>query len=191
MKNENDFPMIKKNIVYFDNAATSFKPYRVINKINEYYLDYNANSHRGDYDISFKVDDEIDYTRDLVKMFINAKRKDEIIFTKNTTDSLNMVVFGFFLNYLKDNDEVILSSSEHASNILPWMILSLKKNIKLVFVDSENEKLDIDCLLNKINPRTKVISLAHITNVSGDERNIKELCRVAHKNNCIVVVDAA
>src|SRR5574344_2679860 len=126
MNNKNDFPMNSKNIIYFDNAATSFKPYRVINKMNEYYIDYCANSHRGDYDISFKVDDEIDYTRDLVKMFINARKKEEIIFTKNTTDSLNMVVFGFFLNYLKKDDEVILSSSEHASNILPWMILSLK-----------------------------------------------------------------
>src|SRR5574344_1759449 len=114
MNNKNDFPMLKKNIVYFDNAATSFKPYRVINKMNEYYLDYNANSHRGDYDISFKVDDEVDYTRDLVKCFINAKRKDEIIFTKNTTNSLNKVVFGYFLNTLKENDEIILSSNEHA-----------------------------------------------------------------------------
>ena len=143
MKDKNDFPMKDKNIVYFDNAATTFKPYRVINKINEYYLDYNANSHRGDYDISFKVDDEIDYTRDLVKMFINAKRKDEIIFTKNTTESLNIIAFGFFLNYLNDGDEIILSSSEHASNILPWLILSAKKKIKIVFVDSKDEKLNI------------------------------------------------
>ena len=101
MKDKNDFPMKDKNIVYFDNAATTFKPYRVINKINEYYLDYNANSHRGDYDISFKVDDEIDYTRDLVKMFINAKRKDEIIFTKNTTESLNIIAFWFLFKLFK------------------------------------------------------------------------------------------
>lgn len=191
MKNKNDFPMKEKNIIYFDNAATTFKPYRVIDKINEYYYDYNANSHRGDYDISFKVDDEIDYTRDLVKMFINAKRKDEIIFTKNTTDSLNMVVFGFFLNYLKDNDEVILSSSEHASNILPWLILSVKKKIKIVFVDSKNEKLDINDIKEKITSKTKVISLAHITNVSGDKRDIKSICSFAHKYGILVVVDGA
>lgn len=191
MKNKNDFPMKEKNIIYFDNAATTFKPYRVIDKINEYYYDYNANSHRGDYDISFKVDDEIDYTRDLVKMFINAKRKDEIIFTKNTTDSLNMVVFGFFLNYLNDNDEVILSSSEHASNILPWLILSVKKKIKIVFVDSKNEKLDINDIKEKITSKTKVISLAHITNVSGDKRDIKSICSLAHKYGILVVVDGA
>ena len=191
MKDKNDFPMKDKNIVYFDNAATTFKPYRVINKINEYYLDYNANSHRGDYDISFKVDDEIDYTRDLVKMFINAKRTDEIIFTRNTTDSLNMICFGYFLNYLKENDEIILSSSEHASNILPWLILSIKKNIKIVFVDSVNEKLNINDLISKITNKTKVISLAHITNVSGDKRDIKTICKIAHKHNILVVVDGA
>lgn len=191
MKDKNDFPMKDKNIVYFDNAATTFKPYRVIDKINDYYLDYNANSHRGDYDISFKVDDEIDYTRDLVKMFINAKRKDEIIFTKNTTESLNLVAFGFFLNYLSDGDEVILSSSEHASNILPWLILSAKKKIKIVFVDSKDEKLDIEDIKDKITSRTKLISLAEITNVSGDKRDIKSICALAHKYGILVVVDAA
>lgn len=191
MIDKNEFPMKYKNIYYFDNAATTFKPNRVINKINDYYIDYCANSHRGDYDISFKVDDEIDYTRDLVKMFINAKRKDEIIFTKNTTESLNTVVFGFFLNHLKENDEIILSSSEHASNILPWLILSLKKNIKIKFVDSKNEKLDINDLENTITSKTKVISLAQITNVSGDKRDIKKICEIAHKRNILVVVDAA
>lgn len=191
MNNKNDFPMKHKDIVYFDNAATTFKPYRVIDKMNEYYTEYNANSHRGDYDISFKVDDEIDYTRDLVKCFINSKKKEEIIFTKNTTDSLNTVVFGYFLNQLHENDEVILSSSEHASNILPWLILSIKKKVKIIFVDSKDEKLDIEELLNKINKNTKVISLAEITNVSGDKRNIKRVCEVAHKHNVLVVVDAA
>lgn len=191
MKNENSFPMLEKNIVYFDNAATTFKPKRVIDKMNEYYNEYCANSHRGDYDISFKVDDEIDYTRDLVKMFINAKRKNEIIFTKNATDSLNLIVFGFFLNYLNENDEVILSSSEHASNILPWLILSLKKNIKIVFVDSVNEKLNIEDIENKITSNTKVISLAQITNVSGDKRDIKKIIKIAHDKGILVVVDGA
>lgn len=189
--NGNDFPMLKKDLVYFDNAATTFKPYRVINKMNEYYLDYNANSHRGDYDISFKVDDEIDYTRDLVKCFINARRKEEIIFTRNTTDSINTIVFGYFLNNLDSGDEIILSSSEHASNILPWLILSIKKNVKVVFVDSVNEKLNINDLVSKINSKTKVISLAQVTNVSGDVRDIKKIVSIAHKYGILVVVDAA
>ena len=191
MKSEKEFPMLKKNIVYFDNAATSLKPYCVINKIKEYYEEYSANSHRGDYDISFRVDDEIDNTRLLVKDYINAKSKEEIIFTRNTTNSLNMIVFGYFFNELKNGDEVILSSSEHASNILPWMILGMKKNIKIVFVDSVNEKLNITDLKNKITNKTKVISLAQITNVTGDKRDIKSICKLAHKKNVLVVVDAA
>ncbi|MGM9877438.1 MAG: aminotransferase class V-fold PLP-dependent enzyme [Bacilli bacterium] len=191
MKVENEFPMLEKSLVYFDNAATTFKPKSVIDKVLEYYNDYTANSHRGDYDSSFKVDDEIDYTRDLVKMFINAKRKEEIIFTKNTTDSLNLAVFGFFLNYLSDGDEIILSSSEHASNILPWLILSLKKNIKIVFVDSKDEKLDIEDIKDSITSKTKAISIAHITNVSGDKRDVKSICKLAHEHNILVVIDGA
>lgn len=191
MSDKNKFPMIDKSIVYFDNAATSLKPKRVIDKILEYYQCYSANSHRGDYDISFKVDDEIDKTRYIVKDFINANKKEEIIFTKNTTESLNMIVFGFFENYLKDGDEVILTKDEHASNILPWMVLSIKKNIKIVFVESKNQKLDINDLIKKINKKTKVISLAQITNVSGDKRDIKRICQIAHKKGILVVVDAA
>ena len=191
MNNKNSFKMKEKNIVYFDNAATTFKPNRVINKIVEYYTEYNANSHRGDYDISFKVDDEIDLTRTKVKDFINARNKEEIIFTKNTTDSLNMIAFGYFYNYLNDGDEIILSSSEHASNILPWLILSNIKNIKINFVDSVNKKLNIEDVKKLINNNTKLISLAQITNVSGDKRDIKEICKIAHKYNILVVVDAA
>lgn len=191
MKNKNDFPMLDSNVVYFDNAATSFKPNRVIDKISEYYTSYNANSHRGDYDISFRVDDEVDYVRDLVKCFINAKRKEEIIFTKNTTESLNTIVFGYFQNYMNEDDEVILSTAEHASNVLPWFILSVKKKIKLVFVEPKNNKLDINDIIEKISYKTKVISLAHITNVMGDKRDIKKICEIAHKKGILVVVDAA
>ena len=121
------FPMKKEELIYFDNAATTFKPIQVINKEIEYMSMYTANSHRGDYNISFKVDDEIDNTRELVKSFINARHKEEIIFTSNTTDSLNLVVNGYFKNYLSSNDEVILNKAEHASNILPWLML--KKSI--------------------------------------------------------------
>ena len=191
MNESRDFPMLNKGIIYFDNAATSLKPISVINKVKEYYEEYSANSHRGDYNISFKVDDEIDNTRIQVKEFINAKKKEEIIFTKNTTESLNMIVFGFFKRFLKSGDEVLITKSEHASNILPWMILSLKKNIKIVFVDSVNEKLNIDDLVDKITSKTKVISLAQITNVSGDKRDVKTICKIAHNNKILVVCDAA
>lgn len=183
--NREDFLMLNKNIVYFDNAATTFKPKCVIDKICEYYNNYCSNSHRGDYNISFKVDDEIDNTRNLVHKFINSKLKEEIIFTKGTTESLNLIVFGFFYNYLKDNDEVILSNDEHASNILPWLILSKYKNIKVKFIDS------IFDLKSSVTENTKVISLAFVTNVYGEVRDIKNIIKFAHENNILVVVDGA
>ena len=130
MNIEKYFPMLNNELVYFDNGATTLKPITVINKEVEYLSTYTANSHRGDYNNSFKVDDEIDNTRNLVKEFINAKRKDEIIFTSNATDSLNLIVNGYFKYYLKDGDEVILNKAEHASNILPWLILKKEKNIE-------------------------------------------------------------
>lgn len=192
MNLNNDFPMLQKNIVYFDNAATTLKPKCVMNAINEYYYNYSANSHRGDYNISFKVDDEIDLCREAVKRFINARKKEEIIFTSGTTEGLNMIVFGFFKHILEENDEVILSKSEHASNILPWFILSLEKKIKLKFVKlDENNKITIESLLKTLTSKTKVISLAQITNVIGDERNINEIIEIAHSNGIYVVVDGA
>ncbi len=187
-----DFSMLNKNIIYFDNAATTLKPKSVINAMTDYYENYSANSHRGDYNIAFKVDDEIDLSRETVKRFINARRKEEIIFTSGATESLNMIVFGFFENILKDGDEIILSKSEHASNILPWYILSLKKKVKLKFIplDEEN-KITLPNLLKTITDKTKVISLAHITNVIGDIRNINEIIEIAHSNNIYTVIDGS
>ncbi len=186
------FPMKKEELIYFDNAATTFKPIQVINKEIEYMSMYTANSHRGDYNISFKVDDEIDNTRELVKSFINARHKEEIIFTSNTTDSLNLVVNGYFKNYLSSNDEVILNKAEHASNILPWLMLkkSIGFKIKYAALDKDNT-LSLDSIKKCITKNTKVISLAYITNVIGDKRNIKEIVSYAHKHGIIVVVDAA
>lgn len=187
-----DFPMLKKGIVYFDNAATTYKPKNVINSLIDYNINFTANSHRGDYNNSFKVDDEIDKTREKVRQFINADLKEEIIFTMNATDSLNMVVNGFFEHILNKDDEVLLSKAEHASNILPWIMLSLKKGIKIKYIplDEEN-KIKIENIKNLITSKTKVISLAYITNVIGDKRNIKEISNLAHNNNIYMVVDGA
>lgn len=187
-----DFPMLKKGIVYFDNAATTYKPKNVINSLIDYNINFTANSHRGDYNNSFKVDDEIDKTREKVRQFINADLKEEIIFTMNATDSLNMVVNGFFEHILNKDDEVLLSKAEHASNILPWIMLSLKKGIKIKYIplDEEN-KIKIENIKNLITSKTKVISLAYITNVIGDKRNIKEISKLAHNNNIYMVVDGA
>lgn len=187
-----DFPMLKKGIVYFDNAATTYKPKNVINSLIDYNINFTANSHRGDYNNSFKVDDEIDKTREKVRQFINADLKEEIIFTMNATDSLNMVVNGFFEHILNKDDEVLLSKAEHASNILPWIMLSLKKGIKIKYIplDEEN-KIKIENIKNLITNKTKVISLAYLTNVIGDKRNIKEISNLAHNNNIYMVVDGA
>ena len=186
------FPMKKEELIYFDNAATTFKPIQVINKEIEYMSMYTANSHRGDYNISFKVDDEIDNTRELVKSFINARHKEEIIFTSNTTDSLNLVVNGYFKNYLSSSDEVILNKAEHASNILPWLMLkkSIGFKIKYASLDKDNT-LSLDSIKKCITKNTKVISLAYITNVIGDKRDVKEIISYAHKHGILVVVDAA
>ncbi len=192
MNIEEYFLMKKNNIIYFDNAATTFKPINVINKEMEYLTKYTANAHRGDYDISFKVDDEIDKTRYLVSKFINAKNKNEIIFTHNATDSLNLIIFGFFEHYLKEGDEVILSKSEHASNIMPWLVLKMKKGIVIKYASlDEDNKLTVESVKKEITKKTKVISLAEITNVVGDQRDIKSITSLAHKNNILVVVDAS
>ena len=190
--NREDFPLLKEDIIYFDNSATSLKPKCVIDKITDYYTNYPANAHRGDYDLSYKVDQEYEETRNLVKEFINAEYLEEIIFTNGTTDSLNMIVDGFFANLLEANDEVLLTTSEHASNILPWFRLVKKNNIEINYIPLDsNYYLTIDNLKKVITPKTKVISIAGITNVIGDIRPIKEICKLAHENNIFVVLDAA
>ena len=190
--NREDFPLLKEDIIYFDNSATSLKPKCVIDKITDYYTNYPANAHRGDYDLSYKVDQEYEETRNLVKEFINAEYLEEIIFTNGTTDSLNMIVDGFFANLFEANDEVLLTTSEHASNILPWFRLVKKNNIEINYIPLDsNYYLTIDNLKKVITPKTKVISIAGITNVIGDIRPIKEICKLAHENNIFVVLDAA
>ena len=130
--NREDFPLLKEEIIYFDNSATSLKPKCVIDKMADYYTNYPANAHRGDYDLSYKVDQEYEETRELVKKFINAKYLEEIVFTSGTTESLNMIVNGFFEPLLEAGDEVLLTTSEHASNILPWFRLANKKELNSV-----------------------------------------------------------
>ncbi len=189
--NRNDFPILNKNIIYFDNGATTLKPSILSETISDYYNNYSANAHRGDYDISLKVDEMYEHTRELVKNFINAKSSKEIVFTHNTTDSLNKIVFGFFSNYLKENDEILITKAEHASNILPWFELSDKLNLKVNYIPLDNLQVTLDNVKKSITKNTKVISIAHITNVVGDIRPIKEIIEYAHQNNIIVVIDGA
>ena len=190
--NREDFPMLKGNLIYFDNAATTLKPKCVINKISNYYENYSANAHRGDYDISFKVDTEYENTRDLISEFINAKYKEEVIFTSGTTDSLNMISEGFFRNLLERDDEILITTSEHASNVMPWFRLEKDLGCKVKFIDLDDSfHVTLDNVKKSITPNTKVISLAHITNVIGDIRPIKDICKFAHENNIFVILDAA
>lgn len=187
-----DFPMLNKDIIYFDNGATSLKPKCVIDKIKDYYENYSANAHRGDYDISFKVDVEYENAREEVMNFINAKKKEEIVFTSGTTDSLNMIAFGFFQKYLEPSDEVLITTSEHASNVLPWFRLSKLIGCKVNFIPlDEDYHVTLDNVKKSITPNTKVISIAGVTNVIGDVRPIKEITRLAHERDIFVVVDGA
>lgn len=190
--NREDFPFFKEDIIYLDNGATSLKPKCVIDKMVDYYTFYPANAHRGDYDLSYKVDQEYENTRELVKDFIHAKALEEIIFTSGTTESLNMIVNGFFAPLLESGDEVLITTSEHASNILPWFKLAKNKGILVNYIPLDsNYYLTMDNLKKSITPKTKVISIAGITNVIGDIRPIKEICKYAHEHNIFVVLDGA
>lgn len=190
--NREDFPLLKQDIIYLDNSATSLKPKCVIDAVNDYYTNYPANAHRGDYDLSFKVDQAYEETRELVKNFINAKYLEEIVFTAGTTESLNFIVKGFFENYLERGDEVLITTSEHASNVLPWFLLVKKLGIEVNYIPlDDNYYVTLDNVKKAITPKTKVISLAGITNVIGDARPIKEITKLAHENNIFVVLDGA
>lgn len=190
--NRDDFKILDNNIIYFDNGATTLKPKCVRDGIIKYYDEYTANAHRGDYKLSAIVDSLYESTREKVKNFINAKEKSEIVFTSGTTNSMNMIVFGYFKNYLKKDDEVLITLSEHASNIVPWFVLQRDLGIKVKYINLDNNhEVTIDNVKKAITDKTKVISLAMVTNVIGDERPIKEISKIAHDNDILLVVDAA
>lgn len=190
--NREDFKMLNQDIIYFDNGATTFKPNYVIEKIVDYYENYTANAHRGDYDISLKVDESYEETRKVVKEFINAKDVKEIAFTSGATDSLNKIVFGYFKDNLKSGDEILITKSEHASNVLPWFELSDQIGATVKYIELDNNlKVTLDNVKKAITDKTKVISLAHITNVVGDIRPIKDITALAHQHNIKVIVDGA
>lgn len=192
--NRGDFPIfdIDSTLVYFDNGATTMKPKCVIDTILAYNTKYTANAHRGDYKNSLIVDTMYDETREKVRKYINAKEKSEIVFTSGATESLNMIVMGYFKNILKENDEVLITEAEHASNVLPWFVLQKELGIKVNYIKlDDNNEVTLENVKSAINKNTKVISIAHVTNVIGDVRPIKEISKIAHENNIYMVVDAA
>ena len=189
--NRDDFLILKSGIIYLDNAATTLKPKILSDTISDYYNNYSSNVHRGDYDISIKADNAYLKSRELVRSFINAKDFNQIVFTNNATDSLNKVVFGYFRNHLNSGDTVLLTKAEHASNVLPWFELKKEKKINIDYIPlNKNLTITLDDIKNKINSSVKVISIAHITNVIGDIRPIKEIIDYAHSLGIKVVIDA-
>ena len=190
--NREDFPILKQDIIYFDNGATTLKPKCVIDKVVDYYSNYSANAHRGDYKISIKVDLEYENARNTVQEFINAKSREEIVFTSGSTEGLNMIAEGFFGKYLEAGDEILITKSEHASNVLPWFNLANKLGVKINYISlDDNYYVTLENVKKAITPKTKVIALAQITNVIGDLRPIKEIAKLAHEQDIFVVVDAA
>lgn len=190
--NRDDFKILKEDFIFFDNCATTLKPNIVVDETVKYYTEYTSNAHRGDYDNSIKVDTLYEETRTKVRKLINAKSDSEIVFTSGATESLNLVVFGFMKYNLKKGDEVLLTKAEHASNVLPWLELANEKGIKIKYIPLDKDhKLDYDELVKMISPKTKVISIAHVTNTIGDIRPVKKIGKLCKDNNIYFVVDGA
>lgn len=186
-----DFPILKQDLIYLDNGATTMKPQSVINSVVDYYSNYTANAHRGDYDNSLKVDMKYEEVRTKVKNFINCDSEKEVVFTSGATDSLNRVVFGYMKDYLQSGDEVLITKAEHASNVLPWIELEKEIGIKVRYIPLDNHLVTLENVKNSITENTKVISLAHITNVLGDVRPIEEIGKLAKEHDVLFVVDGA
>jgi cysteine desulfurase / selenocysteine lyase len=180
-----------KQVIYLDSAATSLKPFRVIEAISEYYSTINSNVNRGNYWLSQQSSDAFDQVRHQVRTFINARNWEEVIFTKGTTESINMVANGL-TDHLKPGDEILISEMEHHSNMIPWQILARQTGATLKLIPvSDNGLLDMDAFGQLLNPKTKVFSITHVSNVLGTVNPIKKLIAKAHEYGAITVVDGA
>lgn len=192
-----DFPILKKLIhgqplVYLDNAATTQKPYYVINKTNNYYKKMNANIHRGVHALSQEATDAFEESRIIVKKFINALGKNEIIFTRGTTESINLVASTFGRSNIKEGDEIIISNMEHHSNIVPWQMLCKEKNAKLRIIPiNDSGELILEEFEKLINKKTKIISVVYASNSLGTVNPVKKIIELAHSRNIPVILDAA
>lgn len=196
-KIRSDFPILNQKIygkplVYFDNAATTQKPQRVIDKITEIYTQYNSNIHRGAHFLSNKTTSEAEKARNTVSKFINARSTDEIIFTSGATQSINLLAQSFGKAFIKEGDEIIVSEMEHHSNLVPWKMLSQQQNAKVIkWTFDENGELDIEELKKIINKNTRLIAVNQVSNVLGTINPIKEIVTLAHKYNIKVLIDGA
>ena len=196
-KIRDDFPILKSRInnhqlVYFDNAATTQKPQSVIDGISNYYKSYNANIHRGNHSLAEKATEEFEETRSLVKEFINASSENEIIFTRGTTEGINLISSSLSKFYFNEGDEIIISEMEHHSNIVPWQMIAdeNKLNLKVINV-SENGEIDMDHFNSLISEKTKLVSIVYISNTLGTINPVKKIIEKCKENNILSVVDGA
>lgn len=193
MNYKDDFPLLNnRDIAYLDSGATTQKPIQVIKAIENFYENYNANPHRGAYSLSVEATEIYEDTRTKITKFINAKNRDEVIFSKNASESLNLIAYSYGLDTLKKDDEIVLSIMEHHSNLVPWQYVSKKTGAKLnyMYID-ENYELTKNEIENKITDKTKVVGITHVSNVLGTINNVKEIIDYAHKKGAIVVLDAS
>ena len=190
-----EFPIFKnRNNYYLDTAATSQKPKRVLDKIMEYYEKYNGNPGRGSHTLSMGASNLMTNARKTVQKFINAEYSEEVIFTKSTTESINLIAYSYGMEFINENDEIILGISNHHANIVPWQFVAKKKNAKIKFVYlTENGQFDIEDFKNKLSDKTKLVAVSAVVNVTGVIQPIKEIIEIArNKNkNTRILVDAA
>lgn len=190
-----DFPIFqkrKKPFVYLDNAATTQKPKIVIQKTKDFYEKYNANIHRGIYSLAEEATQLYEEVREKVAHFIKARFKEEIIFTKNATEAINLVAFSWGEKFVKKGDKILLTQMEHHANILPWQRLAKRKKAKLEFVKiTKKGKLDLKDLRKKLTSKTKILALAHVSNVLGTINPVSKITKWAHQKKAIVLVDGA
>ena len=191
-----DFPFFEtkenKNLIYFDNAATSQRPKVVLDAITDFYKINNANPLRGLYELSVRATDAYENSRETVRDYINAKDLCEIIFTRNASESLNLIAYTYGMENVSEGDEIAVSIMEHHSNILPWQMVCRAKKAKLVFLECDKETAEIpETELAKITNRTKIVAVTQTSNVLGITNDVKHIAEIAHKNGAVIVVDGA
>ena len=187
----NDVKMQDKPLVFLDNASTTFKPQQVLDAMNEYYTTYNANSHRGDYDLCYRVDQQIEAARKKIASFINSD-ENEVVFTSGTTMSINLVAYGYARKYLSKGDEIVLDEAEHASNLLPWFKIVEEKGVVIKYVPlDENGAITLENLNKTLTNKTKIVALAAVSNVLGNVIDIKEFAKLIHSCGALFMVDGA
>lgn len=190
---KDDFPILKnRDISYLDSGATTQKPQCVIDAVENYYKMYNANPHRGAYSLSIEATEVYENTRAKIAKFINAENPEQIIFSKNATESLNLLAYSYGLDNLQPEDEVVLSIMEHHSNLVPWQYVTKKtgSTLKYMYINNEYE-LTREEIEEKITDKTKIVGITHVSNVLGTINNVKEIINYAHSKGAIVIVDAS